>query len=155
MSEITKYLEFVFKDFPETEEVAAEKEKILGHMQDVYKEKLSFGSAKVDALEAALDAVGDIRELHRKLEVKEVNIPKVYQLQAGEYGSLKTNMKRMAAKVLLLIILAICMSIIILIVKSSLIASADILAALSISSGAEDFFSDPQEWILAGLIQLP
>jgi hypothetical protein len=65
-SEIDKYLDFVFQDFPETEEVLTEKKRILAYMEDIHRRKLSDGESKLDAMEAALDAVGDIRELNRK-----------------------------------------------------------------------------------------
>lgn len=68
--EIKKYLDFVFQDFPETDEVIEEKERLLKHMEEVHTQRLSEGVSKLDAMEDALDAVGDIRELHRKFGKK-------------------------------------------------------------------------------------
>jgi vacuolar-type H+-ATPase subunit I/STV1 len=69
-NEINKYLDFFFQDFPETEEVMTEKTRILKHMEEVHKKELTDGESKLDAMEAALDAVGDIRELHRRFGKK-------------------------------------------------------------------------------------
>lgn len=87
---LNKKFDEIFKDIPNTKAAKELKDELLGNLIDRYNDLVNEGKDEKEAIEIAIDGIGDVDELFKGLEEKEENYSLNYEKERKKHALVLT-----------------------------------------------------------------